>query len=375
MQIAPFTYRSRYGLFMITFQSFFNSFCMYYIGNHEIFHTLQVLFLFLLQSRIMVQICEMFYETINEEKTMKTHYETLISSIEETMIKVDHRYELTYISKTFNGIEPKNYINQHIKSFEFLDQNLIKKSMDSMERCSWNWNNNDGFYSFTATPIQEETVSILIICLDVTEMNKRKENDLKLIKAETSLKSKIEFIASISHEIRNPLQAAYFSIENLQETSLNILQKEYLNDVKSSNQLASNIIGDILDISKIEAGKMKINYGRMNLLDVCERSIENYYHEARKKGLDLFLTFEPDLPLEIDCDSLRILQIINNFISNAIKYSHKGKIHLHMKKTEINENRFLKITIKDEGIGLSKDDLSKIFTPFEQFGKKPNSKG
>lgn len=132
-----------------------------------------------------------------------------------------------------------------------------------MENAQWNWNNNDQYYVFKASPIYDKLQGklVLLIFYNVTDVNKRKENEIKLLKAETSLKSKIEFIASISHEIRTPLQAAMYSIDNLIQTNLNPLQKEFIDDIRSSNRLSSDIIGDILDLSKIEAERMEIKKG------------------------------------------------------------------------------------------------------------------
>lgn len=105
------------------------------------------------------------------------------------------------------------------------------------------------------------------------------------------------------------------------------------------------------------------------ILDVCERSIENYYVEAKKKNLDLFFTFQPDLPREFEGDPLRISQILNNIISNAIKYSEKGFIQLDVTLIEKFGKNMIKFLVKDQGIGISQEFLAKIFTPFQQFGE------
>lgn len=353
-----------------------NAFGMHYIGKHQVFTTVQVASVLFMIYEFLRFLAFHFYMTLEHEQHLNNQLQTLISSIEETLFQIDSDLKISYVSKEFQGIKPENYLNRSIKEFEFIHKDLNVEPSD-LKKITWNWNSSDRYYSFKASPLieNEKLASILLVCLDVTDLMIRKENEIKLLKAETSLKSKIEFIASISHEIRNPLQAALYSIDNLNETTLDSSQKDIIQDIKSSNQLASNIIGDILDISKIEAGKMKVNFEKMNLLQVCERCIENNYPESKKKRLELFLTFSPSLPIEFECDQLRIIQILNNFITNAIKYSHKGSIILDLKMIENLETKYLQFSVKDEGIGMNKQDLERIFTPFEQFGKKSISKG
>lgn len=335
---------------------------MNYLTKLSILRSFQVTAFFYLELYIINYLTNNLFESLHEEKTLRKRYETLISSVEESLIVIGSNLKINFVSKKLMGQDSIFYIGKDIEDFEFLNKDQIK-NLNLQEKSCWKWEDKGRDYLFKATPIKDEG-EILIVCLDQTDSKKNKENELKLIKAETSLKSKIEFIASISHEIRNPLQCASFSIENLAETDLDNIQTEYLNDIKQSNELASGIIGDILDMSKIEAGKMKICFQNINIVELCERSLDYNFYQAEKKKINLFFTFDPKVPKEFECDPIRLLQILNNFISNAIKYSQKGNIFLNI---EITREKFIKFSVKDEGIGISKEVIMNIFTPFEQF--------
>lgn len=151
----------------------------------------------------------------------------------------------------------------------------------------------------------------------------------------TPLQSKNVFIASISHEIRNPLQAILFSLDNLELMHVCKHEIEIINDIRNSVNLLSSIIGDILDMSKIEAGKMNVTLENVNLIHVVEAALDMNAHGACEKNLFLASYFDLQLPEIIRGDSSRIIQILSNFISNSIKYTTQGKVTVRIVKMEI----------------------------------------
>lgn len=344
---------------------------MYFLGGFSLSFCIQSLVVLLFLLYIIIFIQDLFYTTLHAKEELATSYEILIRRIEETLFKISIDKKINFISKPFLGIIERHYLKKSISDFEFFDENLLNQVLLDEKSTSWDWRDDKSntLYRFQASIINKLDGQriILVICLDITAPSLIKENELKIIKAEASLKSKVEFIASISHEIRNPLQAVNFSSENLLSTTLTNQQQEIVNDIMISNRLVSNILGDILDMSKIEAGKMVIQKSLMNLLEVCEVCIELNYFEAQKKNLNLFLTIDFDLPQNIYSDKSRISQIINNFISNSIKYSNSGSIYLSCTKVTKNGQKFVKFRVDDQGIGITPEDCKRIYNPFEQF--------
>lgn len=349
-----------------------NGLCMYFISRHSFFNCLYLLFLSFSIPSFVYLLVSSLDKSYEKEESLSNIYQSLIKNIDETLLRVDKDYIISYISKPFLTCEHE-YLGEFCGNFTFFNMKLMNQLMLKKNTVIWTWKDNKSnqYYQFKCSLIWnfDQIDYVLIVISNITHHIESKENEVKRLTAETSLKSKIEFIASISHEIRNPLQVVNYSCENLLLTKLLNDQRDFVYDILNSNNLVSNIIDDILDISRIESGKMIIQYGRMNILDIMEMSFDLNYNEAKKKDLTIFMTFELDLPFYIESDKMRVAQILNNFFTNSIKYSNKGKIHLHASKVEKNKELFIRFSCKDEGIGISKEDSHKIFTPFQQISK------
>ena len=217
---------------------------------------------------------------------------------------------------------------------------------------------------------------ILIIVLIVAlwnfnlkkEIHKRRVTQAKLRKANTELKKldqlKSMFIASMSHELRTPLNSIIgFTGIILQEMTgpLNDKQKDHLSRVYGSSKHLLALITDIIDISKIEAGRLDIKYERFNILDVTEKALNNITPMLkRKKDLKLKNYIEKEIWLYTD--KRRLLQCLINFLSNAVKYSEEGIIKIY----SVIEGDYITISVEDTGIGISEEDQKKLFEAFER---------
>ena len=202
------------------------------------------------------------------------------------------------------------------------------------------------------------------------EQQQRQElylNNLALTKAkhdaEVANQAKSQFLAHMSHELRTPLNAILgFSQIMVSDTSLDSSQQEQLTIINRSGQHLLNLINNILDLSKIEAGKTSVLQNHFDFYNFI-RAIEKMFQlQAQTKGLQLSVNLNPDVPQYIITDGVKLKQIIINLLSNAVKFTTEGAVSLQVKSQQ--QSLIFKIT--DSGAGIAKAELDRIFEPFEQ---------
>lgn len=185
--------------------------------------------------------------------------------------------------------------------------------------------------------------------------------------------AKSRFLANMSHEIRTPLNGILGMDAMLLEECEDDNLKEYARNIQSAGQSLLSIINDILDISKIEAGKLEILPVEYELFPVINDCYNIARVRAESKSLSLQVMVDPELPSYLCGDEVRIRQIINNLLSNAVKYTEKGKITLYITYETLKQNKImLMIEVKDTGIGIREEDLAKLFNSFTRFEEKRN---
>ena len=216
------------------------------------------------------------------------------------------------------------------------------------------------------------------------ELEKRVEertSELSIAKeqAETASQAKSEFLANMSHELRTPLNHIMGFTELVVDKNfgdLNETQEEYLNDVLQSGKHLLSLINDILNLSKVEAGRLELEPTDVNLRELLENSVIMVKEEAVKQGIQLSMNID-GIPETIRADARKLRQIMYNLMSNAVKFTLPGgEVSLNAQIRDVKEDQpqsitddhqgGIEISVADNGIGINSEDLDRIFNPFEQ---------
>ncbi|MFC1829906.1 response regulator, partial [Thermodesulfobacteriota bacterium] len=250
---------------------------------------------------------------------------------------------------------------------------------------------NDFQVTLKILPLGKEESSSIIILQDVSELKKLLEKSESIRvqmeeakkHAEDASLAKSEFLASMSHEIRTPMTAVIGMTDLLWETSLTTEQRRFLEAVRSSGENLLQVINDILDLSKVEAGQIELEKAPFNLVEVVNSLCGAQAFHAKKKNLELTNWIRPDVETRLVGDRVRLGQILTNLISNAIKFTREGEVFVEVKRQDSHERTDggdvdsnqtqatgrtveLLFSVKDTGIGIPHDKMEIIFDRFSQ---------
>ena len=207
------------------------------------------------------------------------------------------------------------------------------------------------------------------------------DNDVRLIeqldvekeKATLANASKTEFIANVSHEIRTPINAVLGMDEMILRETKEETTRQYAMDIKSAAQTLHGIINEILDMSKMESGKMEIVPANYNMRSLLNDSVNVIQMKMNEKKLDFVVDVDPEMPAGYFGDEMRIKQVLNNLLSNAVKYTLEGSVTLTVRgQREVGKKAVLSFEIKDTGIGMKPEDKEQLFVAYKRFDSGVN---
>ncbi|MCK8823720.1 PAS domain S-box protein [Fuchsiella alkaliacetigena] len=309
-------------------------------------------------------------------KKIKKRYQSLVEAQQDLIVRLDLEGRCTYVNDIFCETVGKsrkellgrsfaNYIYQADLSkfkeeFKQLTDKPFKSEfeirLETIEGLNWfNWK------VYAIVDQEGEVEEIQGVARDITELKEA------LSQAEAANKAKSQFLANMSHEIRTPLNAVIGFSEILESQVEDGQQRAHLQAIKAAGRSLLNLINDILDISKIEAGILEVDLVVMDLKSLLDDMERIFLQEAEEKGLSLMIDYESSLPL-IEFDEGRLRQILLNLIGNAIKFTQQGHVKITVKTEAESKAEQLKliIEVEDSGIGINEEDQERVFAPFTQ---------
>lgn len=306
----------------------------------------------------------------------------LVDKLPVGITYIDTNEKYVYCNSTFanwRGLLPEQVIGKSVR--DFLDDRNYALVKDIMKATlSGEMRTSELTFYVHGKPRIMQTVSMPDIgldgkvrgltatCMDVTEQKELEAalNEAKF-NAECANRAKSEFLANMSHEIRTPLGAVLGFADLISSTDVTEQEKKtFMAAIHRNGDLLTNIIGDILDLSKVEVGKLHVELKDTLLNDILSDVMTILGRKANEKGIELNLIFDGLIPKVVNTDPLRLRQVLLNIVGNAVKFTEAGHVELNINLAKRNDLPVLTFAVKDTGNGISKEQSTRLFSPFSQ---------
>ncbi len=319
-------------------------------------------------------------------RKQEERFRLLVQNSTDLVVILDENLKRRYVSPSFGritGFKPEETIGSdglgfvHPEDRPRLQAEYAKSRKDPeyIVRADYRLRHADGSWVYmegiATNLLSEPSVNGFVVnSRDVSE-RKRSEEELRKAKeaAESATRAKSEFLANMSHEIRTSMNAILGFSELLERKIEDASLKHYLDSISSSGRTLLGLINDLLDLSKIEAGKLNIEWEPVNVGTVFEEIRDIFELRTKEKNLDLFLDIDAALPSWILLDEVRVRQVLFNLVGNAIKFTESGHVRLLVEKAydEVDESKLdLSFSVEDTGVGIKAEEQDRIFEEFEQ---------
>ena len=312
-----------------------------------------------------------------ELKISERRYRGLIESQKDLIVRVDKDGKFTYVNDAYCKAFGKTREDLIGKSFTpLVHEEDIENTKLEMKKLyvppfrayieqraktikGWRWL---AWEDYAIMDNEHDIFEIQGVGRDITELKEAK------IKAEEANKAKSDFLANMSHEIRTPLNSVIgFSELLLDVNDVKSKYKSYIENINTSANSLLNIINDVLDMSKIEAGKLELDYVESNIIDILEDVVDIIKIAIGKKHIELLININENCPHIISIDPNRLKQVLLNLMGNAVKFTEQGEVELKVEVLKIEKEEVeLKFSVRDTGIGISPENQKKLFKAFSQ---------
>ncbi|UBZ07835.1 response regulator [Salegentibacter mishustinae] len=328
------------------------------------------------QRRLLIRWLEYSRED-NAEKLTNRTADSIIGSVRNVLSELEianRRFQNTVDKKEQEFLENDMIINQQLR--RLLGKIELEEREASIQRAKVSQNMIEessqifliaGIVSFLII-----LLSLIFIIKDITKSQQyRRELEEAKDFAETLLKRREQFMAAITHDLRSPLNTLIGYTDLIEKSSLNTKQSHYMDQVKKSSNFILHLVNDLLDLSKLEAGKMTVEKLPFNPAKLIKDTVYNALPATRNENVAIVFEASKDADTQVLSDPFRIKQIIANLITNACKFTKEGeiKVNIYLKK-EIEDSYCLIISVKDTGIGISEEKQEEIFEEFSQENTK-----
>jgi PAS domain S-box-containing protein len=316
----------------------------------------------------------------------KEHYKSVVNSVREIIFQADTEGNLIFLNPAWEeitGVPDSQSIGKPL--FSFMVEN-VELAKDHYNELKIGRANNFRFETQIVCNLETQTsvwvefnlnanrtsdgafigVTGVINDISIRKLAEKKLEEAKL-DAEAMSRAKTDFLAMVSHEIRTPMNGVLGMTSLLLETELTHDQRELVETIRVSGDNLLAIINHILDFSKADSGSLKVEYEPFELSYCIETVFELFSAKAHHKQLELVYFIEEGVPDWLAGDGNKLRQVLANLISNAIKFTSKGEVYVHVAWLGLSDSQItLKFTIKDTGPGIGKDEVDKLFVPFVQ---------